>query len=343
MVLVAITINDVAKKAGVSKSTVSQFLNGRYEFMGAETRKRIAAVVEETGYRPNAVARSLKQKKTHTIAAIVSSILNPFMTSSIRGAEDRCKESGFNLILCNSDDDPRQELEYLQTLLAKQIDGIIISTTGRNNEELRKLNQDGVPVVLFARSVTEIGADSVTVDNFAGVRMGIDHLVANGHTRIAFFVLPYSTTSVTPRRERAQAYRELVRLRGLPFQDDWLVETPNDEALLWQKVEPLLNAQGEKPTAFFGGNDLMTMSLVRLLAKQGIRVPGQVAMIGFDEWEWAAYLSPPVTVVAQPSYEMGWKATDILVRRIEEAAVGNAPQNLLYPPELMIRKSCGEA
>ena len=338
----AITINDVAKKAGVSKSTVSQFLNGRYEFMGIETRQRIAAVIDETGYRPNAVARSLKQKKTHTIAAIVSSILNPTMTNSIRGAEDRCKESGFNLILCNSDDDPRQELEYLQTLKAKQIDGIIISTTGRNNEVLQKQNIDGLPTVLFARSVPEIEVDSVTVDNFAGVKMGIDHLMKHGHTRIAFFVLPYSTTSVTPRRERAQAYRDLVRLQGLPSNEEWLIETSNDEVLLSKRIEGLFATTQERPTAFFGGNDLMTMSLVRLLAKKGIKVPEQAALIGFDEWEWAAYLSPPITVVSQPAYEMGWKATDLLVRRIENTESWTGPQKLHYEPELLVRRSCGE-
>ena len=188
----AVTINDVARAAGISKSTVSQYLNGRFEFMSYETRQRIAQVIAEMEYRPNALARSLKQKKTHTVAAVVSSILNPFMTNTIRGAEDYCKENGFNLILCNADDDPEQELAYIQTLASKQIDGIMISTTGLNNAALQALNLSGTPVVLFSRHVPDIGVDTVSVNNRLGIDLGIRHLMAHGHRRIAFFVLPHS-------------------------------------------------------------------------------------------------------------------------------------------------------
>lgn len=338
----AVTINDVAREAGVSKSTVSQYLNGRYEYMSAETRQRVHDIIERLGYRPNALARSLKQKKTHTVAAVVSSILNPFITNTIRGAEDYCKAAGFHLVLCNADDDPRQELEYLRTLAAKQIDGILISTTGRNNEVLRDLNRGGTPVVLFSRHVPGIGVDSVTVDNRAGVGMGLRHLLDHGHRRIAFFVLPYSEQPVTPRRDRAQAYRDFVREQCLPCPEDWLVETGNAEAELSARLDLLLRGGGPAPTALFGANDLMTMSLVRLLKNRGIGIPRDMAVIGFDDWEWAAYLNPPITVVAQPSYEMGRRAAERLVRHIRNNDGDSGAELELFAPTLIARRSCGE-
>ena len=338
----AVTINDVARAAGVSKSTVSQYLNGRFEFMSFETRQKIKQVIEELDYRPNALARSLKQKKTHTVAAIVSSILNPFMTNTIRGAEDYCKEQGFNLILCNADDDPRQELAYIQTLISKQIDGVIISTTGRNNQALKKMNLSGIPVVLFSRHVADIGADTVCVDNRKGIDFGIQHLMAHGHRKIALFVLPHSDSLVTPRRDRAQAYCDLVKKYGLEFHPEWLVETSNDEPTLNSRLDGLLNGSGPRPSALFGANDLMTMSLVRVLVNRGIRVPQDMALIGFDDWEWAAYLHPPITVVAQPSYEMGRRAMERLIMRIKGNIDNVAPALEYYCPELIVRKSCGE-
>ena len=338
----AVTITDVARVAGISKSTVSQYLNGRYEFMSLETRERIKQVIEEMDYRPNALARSLKQKKTHTIAAVVSSILNPFMTNTIRGAEDYCKEAGFNLILCNTDDDPKQELAYIHTLSSKQIDGILISTTGRNNEALREMNRKGTPVVLFSRHAPEIGVDTITVDNRAGIGMGIRHLMANGHRNIAFFVLPYSESPVTPRRDRAQAYRDFTREYGLPRIDEWLVESSNEEEVLSGRLDGLLQGEGPKPTALFGANDLMTMSLVRLLQNRGMRIPQDMAVLGFDDWEWAPYLLTPISVVAQPSHEMGRRATERLVQRIRGQLKDEPGALEYYAPQLMIRKSCGE-
>ena len=294
------------------------------------------------GYRPNALARSLKQKKTHTLAAVVSSILNPFMTNTIRGAEDFCKEAGFNLILCNADDDPRQELTYLHTLASKQIDGLIISTTGRNNEALRDLNLNGTPVVLFSRYVPEIGVDTITVDNKLGIRLGIRHLMSLGHRKIAFFVLPYLEIPATPRRERAQAYRDLLVEYDLPRDESWLVQIDCEENLLTEQVDRLLQASDNRPTAIFGANDLMTMSIVRVLVKKGIRVPQDVAVIGFDDWEWAPYLNPSITVVAQPSYAMGRRAIERLVGRIKNQYGDVGPELEQYEPELIIRRSCGE-
>lgn len=334
-------INDVAQKAGVSKSTVSQYLSGRYEYMGADTRERIKEIIESIGYRPNALARSLKNKSTNSVAVIVSSVLNPFFTSIIRGAEDYCKKAGFNLILCNADGDPAKEREYIETLLPKQIDGFLIATTEQNNDYIRNVDKH-TPVVLAGRNVPDIGTDAVSVNNFSGISMGVEHLLSLGHRKIALFVLPYSTIKATPRSERVQAFKTVIKNRDHPGIIDWIVEVENDEELIRQKANELLSLGENRPTAFFGANDIMTITLFKVLKQMGVKLPQELALIGFDDWEWAALLDPPISAVAQPTYQMGYDAAELLVARINNKNILPKPQIAVYEPTLVARRSCGE-
>jgi len=332
---------DVARKAGVSKSTVSQYLNGHYEYMGLDTRERIKQAIDQLGFVPNALARGLRMKRSFTIAAIVANILNPFSTSVIRGAEDCCKKYGFDLILCNADDNPEKEKEYIDNLLAKQVDGFIISTTEQNNAWIHAVNQK-TPVVICGRNVPETGCDTVRTDNYAVVKVAIDHLVSLGHKHIAMYVQPNHEVNISPRRERAQAFRAVMQEYSLPFCDDWLIEIESDEDLLTESVLRLLGHAEHRPTAFIGANDLMTIGLFRVLKKLRISIPGEAALLGFDDWEWATLLEPPITVVAQPTYEMGYMAAELVVKRIREEAEEYHPHYMVYQPELIPRQSCGE-
>ncbi|WP_371381814.1 LacI family DNA-binding transcriptional regulator [Sporomusa aerivorans] len=336
-----VTIAEVARKAGVSKSTISRYLNGLYDHMGADTRERISQVIAELDYRPNALARSLKQKRTYTVGAIVANILNPFSTSIIRGIEDTLKAAGFNLILCNADDDPAKERDYITMLADKQIDGLIINTTGCNNDLIAQVNRN-TPVVLIDRKVPEIQVDTVTVDSAKGVRQAIDHMVSLGHRRIAMFTLPYD--HVSPRLERVQAYQAAVAEHGLDFREEWLVQTDIEEVSITAKLQHIL-ALGDKagkPTGIFCANNLITMSVVKVLKKLGLAVPADVAVLGFDDWEWAELIEPPVTVVAQPVYEMGNKAATLLIKRLTAGRPPKKPATIMFEPELIRRKSCGE-
>lgn len=332
---------DVAHKAGVSKSTVSQYLNGRYDYMSAETRERIRQAVDELGFVPNALARSLKKKRTFTIATIVSNILNPFFTMTTRGAEDCCNKHGFDLILCNADDTPHKEKEYIETLLAKQVDGLIISSTEQNNDLLYTVNKQ-TPITVLNRSALGVGCDTVGVDNVAGIRLAVEHLVSLGHTRIALFVLPYRAEGLSPRRLRAEAFRTAIAGLGLPSRPEWLVETVRDEDKLAAAVQGLLD-QPDAPTAIIGANDLMTIALFKILKlRLGLRIPADVALLSFDDWEWATLIDPPITVVAQPAYAMGYMAAELVIKRIQERPGEYRPQSLVYQPELIARRSCGE-
>ncbi|WP_312561399.1 LacI family DNA-binding transcriptional regulator [Anaerospora sp.] len=333
-----VTINDVAARARVSKTTVSHYLNGRYDSMSKETRENIAQVVEELGYRPNALARSLKQKKTHTIGAIVANILNPFSTSIIRGVEDYCNQHGFSLILCNADEDPVKEREYLEVLADKQVDGLIINTTGYNNDLIKNLNLH-LPVVLIDRKVPEINTDTVTSDSRKGVQLMIDHLIKLGRSEIAFFTMPYH--EVSPRTERVLGYRQALASHGIACKPHLLVETILDEAAVIRAVETVL-ASPEPPAAIFGANNLMTMAVVKALKKLNISIPRDIAVVGFDDWDWAELIDPPVTVVSQPTYAMGQEAATLLIKRLKSKRNSRKPAVILFDPELVIRKSCGE-
>ena len=334
----AVTITDVAFKAGVSKSTVSCYLNGRFEAMSQETRERIATVIGELEYRPNALARSLKQKRTHTIAVIVANILNPFSTSVIRGAEDCCKKAGMNLILCNADDDPEKEREYLEMLRAKQVDGMIINTTGCNHRYIREVSIH-TPVVLIDRKAPELECDTVAVNGAAGSRLAVEHLLSLGHERIAMFTLPYQ--GISPREERVEGFKEALAVPSLPLRPFSLLETEADEESLACLLASLL-LDPQRPTAVFGANNLMTMALLKAMKRMKLSIPADLAVIGFDDWEWASLIEPPVTVVAQPAYAMGEKAADTLLRRIRSGKRPRRPRLIVYEPELIVRQSCGE-
>jgi len=338
---ISITITDVAQQAGVSKSTISRYLNGHFESMSLATKANIAKVIAELDYQPNALARSLKQKHTKTIGAIVANILNPFTTSIIRGIEDHCNAAGFSLILCNADDNPDKEKEYLEILMAKQIDGLIISTTECNNDLLNKVNKK-IPLVIIARKVLEVHSDTVTVDNEQGVSLAIDHLVALGHEHIAMFTLPFRSVNISPRLERVEGYKRALRRHGIDFRPELLIESECSEAAVTVHLQKLLHSSLDKPTAIFGGNDLMMMAILKCLKKLTYKIPDDVAVIGFDDWEWAELIDPPVTVVAQPTYTMGQKAADLVIHGIQRSKVLHSPSFVVYPPQLIIRKSCGE-
>lgn len=333
-----VTISDIASQAGVSKSTISRYLNGRYDCMSISTREKISEVIAAADYRPNALARSLKQKRTHTIAAVVANIMNPFSTSMIRGIEDFCQQAGFNLILCNADDQPVKEKSYLEMLLAKQVDGLIINTTGQSNDLMRSVCSQ-MPVVLIDRRVPELACDTVTLDNIKGVGLLIDHLVSLGRRDIALFTLPFE--AVSPRSERVRGYKDALERHGIAFNPDLLIESSTNEFAVREQLTALF-ARGLKPNAVFGFNNLMTIAIIKAVKAMGLVIPDDIAVIGFDDWEWAPLIQPPVTVVDQPAYEMGSQAATFLIARIQGKRVGKRPVVSVFEPKLIIRSSCGE-
>lgn len=329
------SISDVAKLAQVSKSTVSQYLNGRYHYMSEETKHRIKQAINELNYQPNIIARSLKQKKSFTIGVVLSSILHAFSTKIIRSIEDYFQERGMHIILCNTDDDPKKERNYIVMLRAKQVDGLIVFPTGQNKDLYYDMIKESFPVVFIDRTVRDIQTDAVLLDNEKAAFTAIEHFVEHHHERIAI-VGNASLHHITTRHERLLGYKKAMNHFGLPFNKKLVVETPLE--LLQRDVESLLTLKFP-PTAILAINELSFLEVFHYIKSANIKVPNDVSIISIDDIANADILTPSITTVSQPAYEMGEKAAQLLYRKIinEEETIN--PSTFRFPPKLIVRES----
>ncbi|KXG44371.1 LacI family DNA-binding transcriptional regulator [Tepidibacillus decaturensis] len=331
-----VTIEDVASLAKVSKSTVSQYLNKRFDYMGEDTRLRVEEAIHQLGYQPNIIARSLKQKRTSTIGVIVANILHSFSTQVIRSIEDTCRENDVHVIVCNADDDPKKEENYINMLRAKQVDGMIIFPTGGNIELYQSMVYDQYPVVFVDRIVENVDIDTILLDNESASKMAVEYLLQAGHQRIAI-ITPSLERKVTPRIERINGYKKALQMAGLPIRNEYI------KSLEIHRIHSGLEemfAMDEVPTAIIAGNDLSLLEILRFVKKKGIKIPDDLSVLGFDEVPFATIFEPSLTTISQPAFEMGKKAAEILLERIEgsENEVQQA-QIHRFPPTLLKRDS----
>jgi LacI family transcriptional regulator, kdg operon repressor len=331
-----ITISDVAQQAEVSKSTVSQYLNKRYDYMAPKTKERIKEAIEELGYHPNIVARSLKQKSTSTIGVIVANILHTFSTQTIRAVEDICNEQGFHIIVCNADDNPEKERKYIEMLRAKQVDGLIIFPTGGNVDLYNRMVSENYPLVFVDRIVENLKTSSIMLDNESAVKIAVDHFVEKGYGRIGIM-----TTSlqrhVTPRVERINGFRKALKDNGIPVREEHIKSLE----LEWIQdgLHDMLSSD-EPPEALIAGNDLTLIEILRYIKSNGINMPTDLALIGIDDVSFASLFTPELTTIAQPTYEMGKQAAELLLNKIKDPDFIEEKQIYRFQPELMIRQSC---
>jgi LacI family kdg operon repressor len=330
-----ITMQDVARLANVSKSTVSQYLNKRYDYMGEETKQRIENAINELGYHPNIVARSLKQKRTSTIGVILANILHSFSTKIIRAIEDVCNDNDFHVILCNADDDPSKEENYINMLRAKQVDGIIVFPTGGNVELYQSLVSERFPLVFLDRKVDEIPVDTVLLDNEAASYLAVQHFLERGHTRIGI-ITSSLVRNITPRVERIEGYKKALRENGIPIKEEYIKGLEVEK--MKQGLRDML-AANEPPTAILAGNDLTLMEILNYVKENGLTIPNDLALIGIDDVSFANLFSPSLTTVSQPAFEMGKKAAELLLEKIRSNESEGDAQIYRYSPTLIVRKS----
>ncbi|BDG36195.1 LacI family DNA-binding transcriptional regulator [Geobacillus sp. 44B] len=329
-----VTMADVAKLANVSKSTVSQYLNKRYEYMSEETRKRIARAIEELGYQPNIIARSLKQKTTATIGVIVFNILHMLTIQVLHAIEEACQERGFHVIVSNSDDDPEKEKKYIDMLLAKQVDGLIVFTTGKNEDVYQRLVEERFPLVFVDRMVPGVEADAILLDNKRAAALAVEYLASHGYERIGA-VAPPLASHVVPRMERIEGFRQALTEKGLPVIADYFVTA---EISSIQRELAKLFASGRPPEALFAINDLTLMKILHFVKNNGIHVPDDLALISIDDVPFADIYTPTLTTIAQPTFAMGKKAAERLFLQIARKQK-HKPQIFRFPPTLIERKS----
>lgn len=323
------TIKDVARKAGVSYTTVSHVLN-QTRPVSHDASARVLAAAEALAYVPSALARSLRSKTTGSIGLIIPNNTNPYFSEVARGIEDSCYAAGYSVILCNSDDDPAKQRDYLNVLLTKRCDGLIVATLAQTDGEL--LRKMKVPTVLLDRAPKDMGIDLVAVDNAAGGALAAQHLLSLGRRRIACIGGP---ADIDISRERIAGLRQTLFVAGVTLPDDMLVYADFTSAGGYLAARSLLASQA--PDAIFCCNDLMAIGALRAAAELGIAVPQTLAVVGFDDIDLAQFVHPTLTSVAQNTRRLGQLTAQCLLERI--ATPDRPLQRQTIAPELHVRGS----
>jgi LacI family transcriptional regulator len=323
------TIYDVARRSGVSPATVSRVLSGRRN-VDPDLSEKVRAAVAELGYRPNGVARNLRRASTHLWAVVISDIENPFFTSLVRGLEDVAQPEGYHVVLCNSDEDPAKEAAYASAVLTEQMAGVVISPSG-TPDGVVQLHEANIPMVLIDRRLEGVEVDTVLVDNEYGAAEAVRHLVDGGYRRIACITGP---RRVSTAMDRLAGYRSSLHEAGIRYQKELVRHADFREAGGYAAMESLLDL-AEPPEALFVANNLMTVGALECLANRGLRAPDDIALVGFDDIPWADLVVPSLTTVAQPTYELGRTAGQLLKDRI--ANPGRPPSTVTLRTELHVR------
>jgi len=328
------TIRDVAQRAGVSVATVSHVINGTRK-VAPETAARVRRAMEELDYHPNAVARSLRTRKTQAIGVVVSDITNPFFATLVRGAEDAAIEAGYSLIVCNSDETPEKEDLYVRLLWRRRMDGLLIAPVRDGaSSAVQELARRQMPFVFIDRKAKGVEADAVLSDNVGGAYLATQHLIERGHKRIGIVLgIPGATTT----EERLAGYRRALEEAGVPLAED-LVVWGGYRVAGGRRATAKLLSLSDPPTAIFSTNNLMTVGVLKELFHRKVRIPKDVAVVGFDDLEWAEMANPPLTTVAQQPYEIGHRALALLLEQLSRECESPA-REVRIPVVLKLRDS----
>jgi LacI family transcriptional regulator len=331
----AATIRDVARAAGVSIKTVSRVVNKQGE-VSDETRRRVLATIQELGYRPSKVARALVTQRTDTVGLILGDISNPFFSEVARGVLDTAQAAGYDVFLCNSDYDPEQEIRALHSLADHNVGGMIIFPCWENREKLRSFAGPARPLVVVNRVFDpDPGISLVLNDIRGGARLAVDYLVGQGHRNIGMLAGRAAPLQVM---ERVQGFREGLLANGLPFEPGWIVaEECNGDVERGYRSARRLMADHPEVTAVFAYNDLVATGALQACRELGCLVPDDLAVVGFDNIQFAAMLQPPLTTVHIDKYELGRQAVTRLMEMLDDP--GSDLQPIRLDVELVIRES----
>ncbi len=335
----AVTIKDIAKALGISTSTVSRALRDSYE-ISPETKQLVLDCAEKLNYRPNPIALSLKEKRSRSIGVVVCEIANSFFSQIINGIESISYDRGYNVIISQSHESYEREVMDLRYLASRSVDGLLISVSTETNDisHLKALHEKGLPIVFFDRITEEINTHSVIVDNFKGAYEATEHLVHNGYKRIAA-IANSEFLSITT--ERLAGYREALLSNGIT-PDDAYIKHCFYGGMIFSEIEEAVNrlfTLKQKPDAIVTMADKLTSGCLKTLKRRGLTVPDDIALVGFSNSDIAELISPPLTVVRQPAYEIGRDATELLLQLIESKRPVKQFEKRTLTPELQIRES----
>ncbi len=328
-----VTIKDVARESGVNISTVSRALNNTYG-VNEQTRKHVIEVARRIDYRPNHVARGLVTGRLPTIGLVVSDIRNPFFSEVARGAEDAAYRAGRDLVLCNSDLKAEKQMDYFESLLAKRVDGIVMnSVAALSRAQQDQLRAAGVPIVLLNRSSVYARFSSVLGDNLQGGEIAGKYLIDLGHTKVGHITGPRGHGNLT---DRAKGFLRAFHDRGLPEPE--VICGKHTFAGGHKSASQMLRAD-LKITAIFAGNDVLAFGCIRAAIENGIRIPDDLSIVGFDNVEMSQITNPPLTTIDQPKYEIGKAAIEMLLNMLAKDGVCE-PEHRMIGVRLIERQSC---
>ncbi len=326
------TIREVAESAGVSYATVSHVINNT-RFVTQETRDRVLTAMTALNYRPNALARSLRQGKTNTIGLVLPDSANPFFAEISRSIEDEAFKKGYSVFLCNTELDTERELFYVDVLSKKQVDGIIFVAAGDQSDSLDYLRRENMPVVLIDRNLPNVQVDVVLTDHQLGGYLATRHLIGLGHQRIACIAGP---STITPSAERITGYQKALEEAGLPCNENLILRGDYHAQSGMEMTNAILNMT-PRPTAIFALNDLMALGALRAASEAGYSIPKDLAVVGYDDLELSRFTSPPLTTISQPKKEISAQAVSLLVQRL--SGKSESPSRVVLPPQLIVRRS----
>lgn len=325
---------EVAKEAGVSITTVSHVLN-RTRPVNAGTVKRVQAAIERTGYRPHSIARALAGARTHSIGLAISGLSNPYFSDLIAAIEAQAAEHGCTLLLGDTHDEPQQELQMVQELVRRRVDGLLLApSTGAEDGTLRYLATQSLPVVLIDRFLP-VGIDQVGPENEGPTAQLVEHLAERGHRRIG---LVAGLQGLSTTEERIRGYRVGLQSSGLPVDEALIASGASRHEPARIATHRLLDT-ADPPTALVAANNAMTIGVMHALRERGLNVPDDIALVAFDDFEWSDLFRPHLTVIAQPTSAIGSKAVQLLLSRLDEP--DRAPQSIRLAPTFVHRESCG--
>lgn len=324
------TIHSVAREAGVSIATVSKVIN-RTGSISEQTRKKVLEAMNKLDYHRDAAAASLRGKRTKVVGLLVPDVSNPFYADIVRSIEDRSRELGFTVMICNTDNEAEKEKMYVSLLISQRIDGLVVASAFRSTGLLEELMGQGIPIVLIASEIPKLSINTVTVDDYKGGYLAASYLLSLGHRKMAIIA-----ENIRSNKPRMAAFKDAMQEAGLRLPDSYVIQTEARVQKGYESAKQLFSLQ-ERPTAIFACNDLLAAGVMQAAKEAGVNIPQDLSVVGFDNTVFSTTTSPMLTTVSQPIKEMGAKVVELLVEEMEAPA--SFKKRLLFSPELVIRQS----
>jgi LacI family transcriptional regulator len=327
------TISDVAASAKVSKATVSHVINNT-RFVEEDTRNRVLHVIQELGYQPSQIARSLATNRTETIGIIVSDVTNNFFGDVLSGIEDFCRPYNYRLLVCNTAESLDREDQFIEMLLRQRVDGIIDAAATQKWDILKRTEIEHTPLVFADRAYEGLTGPYVGVKNFEGAAMGVQHLIKGGHQKIGILA---GFQRLSTMRDRLAGFRQAMVENGKLLPEEWIVTSPLSIEAGREAALKLLTLP-DHPSAILIANNFLSLGALLAIRELGLRCPEDIALIGFDDHPWAAVSNPPLTVIRQPSRCVGQAAAKMLIDIINGQELSET--SIVLDCELILRQSC---